>query len=245
MQTQATIIITGLYQRPSMSDDILLCTPLRRTRRIKLVLLTRLMKKLDNGGYEALMHFLKTFDISKYDLSVRMDTEALRDQKIKTATADKGPRGWLINFLHEGQLPFIGVVDCNDETVAPAVRKDDSGNVVFNANGVITYDDADLVRNCIMFRVSLRQTYAKSIIKLDEVEPRAFGLNFSSFFPELDDCGKIIMINNMRRVKNVLDEGKSKGSARERVKYVYNSEIVSMLRRKMMNAVGWVRNRLG
>ncbi len=191
------------------------------------------------------MHFFKTFDISKYDLSVGMDTEALRDQKIKTATADKGPRGWLINFLHEGQLPFIGVVDCNDETVAPAVRKDDSGNVVFNANGVITYDDADLVGDYYhVSKTKLRQTYAKSISKkLDEVEPRAFGLNFSSFFPELDDCGKIIMINNMRRVKNVLDEGKSKGSARERVN-IYKIRKLSVCR-KMMNAVGWVRNRLG
>jgi len=38
-------------------------------------------EELENGGYEALMHFFMNFPISKYDLSCGLGTKALRDQK--------------------------------------------------------------------------------------------------------------------------------------------------------------------
>jgi len=58
---------------------------------------------------------------------------------------------------------------------------------------------------------------------------------FNSFFPELNEYGNIVMINNERRVSSVLREGKSKGGRKERMK-IYKIPKLSICR-KMMNAV--------
>ena len=195
-------------------------------------------KELENGGYEALMYFFKNFDISGYDLSAGLETKALMDQKIRTTTNAKGQKGWWINLLHERELPFIDVVDANDQSVAPPVKVDEKGHHVFNKNGTITYDDeAELVGEYYYVgKVALRQAYAKSIgKKLDEIEPRTFGLEFNSFFPELDERGNIVKINNERRVKSVLEEGKSRGGRTGRLK-IYKIPKLSICR-KMMDAV--------
>ena len=177
------------------------------------------------------------FPYQNYDLSFGLDTQALRDQKIKTATADKGPRGWWINFLHEAQLPFIDVVDEHDVSVAPRYKNDPSGERLFNEKEWLINQETELIGDFYyVSKTKLRQMFAKSIgRKLDEIEPRAFGLTFASFFPELDENGKIVMINNERRVKNVLRDGKSKGGVRDRVS-IYKIPKLSVCRR-MMNAV--------
>ena len=195
-------------------------------------------KELESGGYEALMHFFMNFDTSAYDLSAGLETKALTDQKIKTATATKGPKGWWINVLHERELSFIDVVDANGISVAPSAKTDEKGNVVFNDFSTATFDDEiGLVGEYYYVgKEKLRQTYARSIGKqLDEIEPRAFGLEFNSFFPELDERGNIVKINNERRVKSVLEEGKSKEGRIERMK-IYKIPKLAICR-KMMNAV--------
>ena len=195
-------------------------------------------EELESGGYEALMYFFMNFDISGYDLSTGLETKALMDQKIKTATAMKGPKGWWINVLHERELSFIDVVDANGISVAPSVKSDVKGNVVFNDFSTRTFDDEiELIGEYYYVgKEKLRQSYAKSIgKKVDEIEPRAFGLEFNSFFPELDERGNIVKINNERRIKSVLEEGKSKGGRIERMK-IYKIPKLAICR-KMMNAV--------
>jgi hypothetical protein len=198
-------------------------------------------EELDNGGLGALMYFFKNFNISKYDLSVGLETQALLDQKVKTAMADKSPKGWWISVLHENELPFIDIVDANDQSVAPTYKKDENGDHVFSASKVIVVDnEAELVGDYYyVSKVKMRQMYAKFIgKKVDEIEPRAFGLAFNSLFPELDENGYTIKINNERRVASVLREGKSKGSVKDRVK-VYKIPKLSVCRNLMNAVVGY------
>ena len=170
--------------------------------------------ELENGGYEAFMYFLKHYPFENYNLARGLDTEALRDQKARTSMADKGVKGWWIRYCQIGELPYVDVVDENGISVALPVRRDEKGDVVFGVKGgcVIYDDEAELVGEYYhVGKKKLRQEYAKSIgKKLEEIDEVAFGLEFKSLFPELDQNGNIIMINSGRRTKTVLGTGKTK-----------------------------------
>jgi hypothetical protein len=173
---------------------------------------------LEAGGYEAFMYFLKHFPIGRYNLTRGLETQALRDQKAKTAAMDKSIKGWWIRYSQVAELPFVDVVDENDRTVAP--QQDEDGEVVMNARGVVI--DVPL-RDPVgeyyyVGKKKLRQEYAKSIgKKVEEIDEIAFGLEFKSLFPEIDRNGNIVKINADRRVKTVLREGKSRGKNRTNI----------------------------
>ena len=63
---------------------------------------TAMMKQLDEGGYAALWHYLKTFDLSKVDLRDLPKTQAYLDQKLASASAEDK---WWIDLLMAGALP--------------------------------------------------------------------------------------------------------------------------------------------
>jgi hypothetical protein len=169
--------------------------------------------ELENGGYEAFMYFLKHYPFQKYNLTKGLETQALMDQKARTSMADKGVKGWWIRYCTMGELPYVDVIDGNGHSVAPPVKRDESGDVVFSSPGVVSYDDeAELVGEYYhVGKKKLRQEYAKSIgKKLEEIDEVAFGLEFNSLFPELDQNGNIMMINSGRRIKTALGTGKTK-----------------------------------
>jgi hypothetical protein len=169
-------------------------------------------EQLENGGYEALMYFLKHFPVHKYNLARGLDTAALRDQKARTAMADKSVKGWWIRYSQLGELPYVDVVDANDRSVAPRFLEDKSGNHVFEGTGRIIDDETELVGEYYYVgKRKLRQEYAKSIgRKLEEIDEVAFGLEFNSLIPALDENGNIVMINEGRRIKTALRDGKTR-----------------------------------
>jgi hypothetical protein len=58
---------------------------------------------MNNGGREALLHYLLHFDLTTVDLRVIPKTAALLDQKIASLNAEKG---WLLDLLGRGKLPW-------------------------------------------------------------------------------------------------------------------------------------------
>jgi hypothetical protein len=62
----------------------------------------KIVKQLDNGGYERLMHELLTVDLMQIDLRTIPKTEALLEQKIASLSPE---RAWWLDILERGQLP--------------------------------------------------------------------------------------------------------------------------------------------
>ncbi len=71
-------------------------------------------REMENGGYEALMRELMSFDLSQVDLRTVPKTEALREQKIASF---RPIESWWLDLLMSGELPWgsdeIGVCPCN------------------------------------------------------------------------------------------------------------------------------------
>ena len=59
--------------------------------------------EMDNGGREALLHYLLNFDLSQVDLRVIPKTAALLDQKIEGMTPEQA---WWLDTLMRGVLPL-------------------------------------------------------------------------------------------------------------------------------------------
>lgn len=60
---------------------------------------------LDAGGYENLLHFLRTYDLSEFEVRVVPDTKALRSQKAESL---QGFERYLYELLWSGELPKGG-----------------------------------------------------------------------------------------------------------------------------------------
>jgi hypothetical protein len=60
-------------------------------------------EEMNNGGREALLHHLLTFDLSKVNLRQIPRTEALLEQIVATATAEQS---WWFDVLSSGTLPY-------------------------------------------------------------------------------------------------------------------------------------------
>jgi hypothetical protein len=63
---------------------------------------TAIVKQLEAGGYQRLLHELLTFDSTGIDIRHVPKTEALLDQKIASLTPEDG---WIFDILQKGQLP--------------------------------------------------------------------------------------------------------------------------------------------
>ena len=140
--------------------------------------------------------------LERYNLAKGLDTVVLRDQKARTAMADKSVEGWWIRYSQVAELPYVDVVDASDRSVAPHFAEDKSGDRVFEPAGrIIEDDDIELVGEYYYVgKKKLRQEYSKSIgRKVEEIDEVAFGLEFNSLFPDLDENGNIVMINEGRR----------------------------------------------
>jgi hypothetical protein len=70
--------------------------------------------EMNNGGREALLHYLLDYDLATVNLRAIPKTTALLDQKLATLTAEQG---WWLDLLRSGQLPH-GAKDHRNE--APA-----------------------------------------------------------------------------------------------------------------------------
>ncbi len=57
--------------------------------------------ELNNGGYEALLHLLMTYDLSTVNLREAPDTDALNDQKQLNLSPEES---WWYDILHEGRV---------------------------------------------------------------------------------------------------------------------------------------------
>lgn len=64
-----------------------------------------IQKQMDNGGREALLHFLMTRDLTGFEVRNYPKTEALRDQKILSMSAEEQ---WWFEKLMDGQLDGQG-----------------------------------------------------------------------------------------------------------------------------------------
>ena len=62
-------------------------------------------KQMDSGGYEALLYYLRTHDISEYEVRDVPTTEALREQKLLSLDPDSE---WWYQKLLQGQLLYDG-----------------------------------------------------------------------------------------------------------------------------------------
>jgi hypothetical protein len=61
-----------------------------------------IVDELNNGGREALLHYLLHFDLSKVDLRSVPKTAALLEQKLHSLD---GEQGWWLSVLTNGELP--------------------------------------------------------------------------------------------------------------------------------------------
>jgi hypothetical protein len=198
----------------------------------------RIDEELENGGYQAFMYFLKHYPIERYNLAKGLDTVVLRDQKARTALADKSVKGWWIRYSQVAELPYVDVVDASDRSVAPHFAKDKSGDRVFEPAGrIIEDDDIELVGEYYYVgKKKLRQEYSKSIgRKVEEIDEVAFGLEFNSLFPDLDENGNIVMINEGRRVKTMLRDGKTRKRPRMNIYKIPKLSVVRNLLDKVVN----------
>lgn len=64
-----------------------------------------IMEQMDNGGREALLHYLRTYDLGDYEVRDVPPTEALREQKLLSLTPDED---WWYQRLVSGQLLYDG-----------------------------------------------------------------------------------------------------------------------------------------
>ncbi len=60
-------------------------------------------EEMDNGGREALWHYLLNFDLNSVDLRSIPSTVALAEQKLNSLTAEQG---WWLDVLTRGRLPW-------------------------------------------------------------------------------------------------------------------------------------------
>jgi Family of unknown function (DUF5906) len=72
-------------------------------------------EEMDNGGREALLHYLLTFDLSGVDLRAIPRTAALLQQKISSLNSLEA---WWLDVLQRGELPW----GCQEERHCPANR---------------------------------------------------------------------------------------------------------------------------
>jgi hypothetical protein len=61
-----------------------------------------LYRQMDEGGREALLHFLMSLDLTDFEVRVAPDTEALREQKEHNLSAEQE---WLLGVIEGGELP--------------------------------------------------------------------------------------------------------------------------------------------
>ena len=71
--------------------------------------------EMDDGGREALLHFLLHFDLRSVDLRATPKTAALLDQKVSSMSPEQG---WWFDTLARGELPW----GCNEPGRCPASR---------------------------------------------------------------------------------------------------------------------------
>jgi hypothetical protein len=57
---------------------------------------------MNNGGREALLHYLLNFDLTKVNLRTIPDTAALTEQKIESLSVNQQ---WWLDVLKRGELP--------------------------------------------------------------------------------------------------------------------------------------------
>jgi hypothetical protein len=74
----------------------------------------KLRTQMQNGGYEALMYDALHFDLSSVNLHKVFQTDALREQKIASLTAEEK---WWLDTLMKGELPWgmdeVGCCPCD------------------------------------------------------------------------------------------------------------------------------------
>jgi hypothetical protein len=73
---------------------------------------------MDNGGREALLHYLLNFDLSQVDLRTIPQTAALLDQQIESMTPEQA---WWFETLTRGVLPRHPYGDTGEPGVEPGV----------------------------------------------------------------------------------------------------------------------------
>ena len=69
---------------------------------------------MNNGGREALLHYLLNFDLSQVNLRVIPKTAALLDQQIKSMTPEQA---WWLQMLMKGLLPSVDLRDVDDPCI--------------------------------------------------------------------------------------------------------------------------------
>jgi Family of unknown function (DUF5906) len=69
---------------------------------------TAIIKEMENGGSEALLHYLLNFDLKTVNLRHIPKTAALLDQKMESLNTEKG---WWLDILVSGQLPLVKLED--------------------------------------------------------------------------------------------------------------------------------------
>ena len=60
-----------------------------------------IMREMEGGGYEALLHYLRTLDLTDYNVRRVPETEALKEQKLLSLHPDED---WWLQKLIQGQL---------------------------------------------------------------------------------------------------------------------------------------------
>jgi hypothetical protein len=120
---------------------------------------TSILNELEHGGYEALMHYFMTFDISKYDLRLVPKTLGLLEQKLESLKNEE--RFWY-NMLWTGELRFDNSTDSGNHYKPNFCRKE-----FYSAKYVMIN----------LFKRSIGKDSSRN--RSDEV---SFGMKFSKFF---------------------------------------------------------------
>jgi Family of unknown function (DUF5906) len=146
-----------------------------------------LTHELDNGGYEALMHYLMNYPIHKFNLRVVLKTEGLLEQKIDSM---KGEERFWYTLLYTGELPYSGT------------------NIGKYYGGTGTEYMVLKYRLITQFQRFMNKRPEKN--KHDEV---TFGMAFAKFFPMLDNNGKLMLYPDGKPMKYLKSDKLSIGNS--------------------------------
>jgi hypothetical protein len=138
---------------------------------------------LDNGGREALLHYLLNFDLTTVELRTIPNTTALRDQKISSLTSENA---WWLDFLHRGELPWgcdepnqCPVAALFDRYIHHAQKQGTKRRAIETSLGIFLEKNVPgLLKMYIMHKVRTFQGGAK------ETRGNVYT------FPSLEDCRK-------------------------------------------------------
>lgn len=124
-----------------------------------------IIRQMENGGYEALLHYLMTYDLSHFDVRAVPKTKALQDQKLFSLSTEEE---WWFNRLCEGKT-----LERTDEWLTEVSKNDLYGDYIEYSRRMNIMRRATPTALGKFLQRVCPGTYPRSYQKLAEVEESA------------------------------------------------------------------------